>query len=217
MKVKDVMTPDVVTVRKDALLKDAAKLMAEKRISGLIVVDSEGTLAGVLSEGDILFKERGAVRKDSVAEVLERWLIPPYQQLRAKLAARTAGEAMSAPAITIGPDRPVSEAANTMIDRRVNRLPVLDDAGNLVGIVTRADLLGAFIRSDDEIAREIREDVLKRALWIAPTTIRVIVESGEVELAGQVDSRMDAERIPEYVQGVPGVVSVRSKLRWQDE
>jgi CBS domain-containing protein len=211
MKVKDVMTTDVLTVRADAPLKDAAALMAERGISGLPVVDLGGQVVGVLSEADILFKGTG---REEERGFLGRWLRPPDPQLEAKLVARTVGEAMTAPATTIAPNRPLAEAASTMIDQGIKRLPVVAVGGNLVGIVTRADLVRAFVRSDEEIARDIRVDVLKRALWIDPSDIEVVVERGEVRLYGQVETKTEAALIPGFVERVPGVVSVLSKLSW---
>jgi CBS domain-containing protein len=214
MKVKDVMTTEVLTVSEDTSLKEAAALMAERGISGLPVVDAGGQVAGVLSEGDILFKETVRHERESF---LARLLLSPDPQLEAKLSATTAGEAMSAPATTIGPNRPLAEAASTMIDRGIKRLPVVDVSGNLVGIVTRADLVRAFVRSDEEIAREIRVDVLQRSLWIDPTFVQVVVERGEVRLSGRVENKAEAEIIPGVVRRVPGVVSVLSKLTWPEE
>jgi CBS domain-containing protein len=104
-----------------------------------------------------------------------------------------------------------------MLEQGVKRLPVVDGAGTLVGIVTRSDLVRAFVRSDEEIAREIREDVIRRALWIDPEEIEVTVERGEVRLAGELESRTEAALIPGFVERVPGVVSVLSKLRWPDD
>jgi CBS domain-containing protein len=214
MRVEDVMTTEVWKVRPDTLLKEAAEILAKQRISGLPVVDGEDHVVGVLSEGDILFKETGGPGKKSI---FDRWLALPLAGLNEKLAARTVGEAMTAPAVTIGPTRPLAVAANSMIDEGVKRLPVLDDTGRLIGIVTRADLVRAFVRSDEEIAAEIREDVIRRALWIDPDTVQVVVQGGEVRLAGEVETKTDAEMIPELVQRVPGVVSVLSKLRWHKE
>jgi CBS domain-containing protein len=214
MRVEDVMTTQVWTVRSGTRLKEAAEILTEQRISGLPVVDGENHVVGVLSEGDILFKEIGGPGKGSF---LDRWLTLPLTGLNEKLAARTVGEAMTAPAVTIDAKRPLAEAANTMIDEGVKRLPVVDDERRLIGIVTRADLVRAFIRSDDEIVAEIRKDVLQRALWIEPDQIEVVVEGGEVRLAGQVETKADAELIPSFVQRVPGVVSVLSKLRWPEE
>jgi CBS domain-containing protein len=214
MRVEDVMATEVWTVRSDIRLKEAAEILTKRRISGLPVVDEENHVVGVLSEGDILFKETGGPRKESF---FDRWLALPSADLNEKLAARTVGEAMTAPAVTIGAKRPLAEAANSMIDEDVNRLPVVDDERCLIGIVTRADLVRAFVRSDEEIAREIREDVLRRALWIDPETVTVVVEDGEVRLSGEVETKADAELIPSFVQRVPGVVSVLSKLRWPAE
>ncbi len=214
MRVEDVMTTEVLTVRSDTSLKEAAELLTRNRISGLPVVDADGHVVGVLSEGDILFKERGAREKRGL---VDRWLDLPLPEVTAKLDARTAGEAMSAPAVTIGRKRPLTEAANSMIEEGVNRLPVVDDEGRLIGIVTRADLVRAFVRSDEEIAKEIEEDVIRRTLWIAPEAIEVTVAGGEVRLTGEVETKADAELIPAFVQRVPGVVSVLSKLRWPEE
>ena len=213
MRVKDVMTTAVLTVRPDTKLKDAAALMAEHAVSGLVVVDL-GQVVGVLSEGDILFKEMGATEK---RPFVDRLLSLPPSEREAKFSAATVGEAMTAPALTIGPRRPLTEVASTMIERGVKRLPVVDDARNLVGIVTRADLVRAFVRSDSAIEQEIREDVIRRSLWIEPDLIKVEVHSGEVRLAGQVETRAEAELVPEFVQRVPGVVSVLSKLNWKSE
>ncbi len=214
MKVQDVMTGDVLTVRTSTSLKEAAAILTERRISGLPVVDAENRVVGVLSEGDILFKESGAVEKQGF---LARLLSMPVPGLELKIAAKTAGEAMSTPALTIGPRRPLTEAANTMIDEGVNRLPVVDEDGKLIGLVTRADLVRAFVRSDEDVAREIREEVIRRTLWIEPDAVEVTVEEGEVHLSGEVETKSDAELIPTFVQRVPGVVSVLSKLRWRVE
>jgi CBS domain-containing protein len=214
MRVQDLMTTEVLTVPATAPMKDAATLMAEHRVSGLPVVDGDRHVLGVVSEGDILFKETGPPDRPSL---LERLLTVPSTDSDLKLAARTAGEAMSAPAVTIGQRRPVTEAAARMIDEGVNRLPVVDDEQRLIGIVTRADLVRAFIRSDTEVEQEIREDVLRRAMWLDSGEVEVEVTGGEVRLGGNVETKADAEVLPRLVQRVPGVVGVLSKLRWRDE
>jgi CBS domain-containing protein len=213
MRVKDVMTTAVLTVRPDTTLKDAAALIAEHGISGVPVLDL-GQVVGVLSEGDILFKEMGRTAR---RPFVDRLLSLPPSEREAKFAAATVGEAMTSPALTTGPRRPLAEVAATMIERGVKRLPVVDDAGNLVGIVTRADLVRAFVRPDEAIEREIRDDVIRRSLWIEPDLVGVTVEAGEVRLAGRVETKAEAELIPEFVQRVPGVVSVLSKLSWTSE
>jgi CBS domain-containing protein len=215
MNVRDIMTSDVVTVRPETSLKDVATILTERRISGVPVVDEGGKVVGVVSEGDILFKERGPCERTGVLA----WFADPYDvEEQLKLTARSAAEAMTTPAKTIAPRRLVSSAATEMLDEGVNRLPVVDDEGRLVGIVTRADLVRAFVRPDAEIEREIRENVLERALLLeTPENVTVAVDGGKVTLDGFVELRTDAELIPRLVSRLPGVVHVESSVRWRTE
>lgn len=211
MIVSQLMTTDVVTVRPDTSLKDVACMLATQRISGLPVVQ-DGEVLGVVSEADIVYKERGPAQGHD--GVLGKLFGSKNETDKAKLAARTAGEAMTSPAVTIGPRRRVAEAARLMIDRGVNRLPVVDK-GQLIGIVTRADLVRAFNRSDEEIEREIREEVVVRTFWMAPEDVEVTVSDGNVALHGTLDTHTLAELLPRFTQSVPGVVSVDADLAWR--
>jgi CBS domain-containing protein len=212
MRVEDVMTTDVIGVQPTTSLKEVAGILVQHKISGLPVVAADGAVVGVVSEGDILFKERGpSERKGRLS-----WLLEPYgMEGRQKLEAHLAGEAMTAPAITIAPRRSVAEAARLMLEKRVNRLPVVDDEGTLIGIVTRADLVRAFARPDEAIEQEIRQDVLQHQMWLRdPAAVRVTVDGGKVTLSGTVDTRSDAEVAPVLVARVPGVVEVDSAVTW---
>jgi CBS domain-containing protein len=214
MKIEDVMTREVVTVRPDTSLKQVAALLAERRISGLPVVGENGEIVGVVSEGDILFKERGPSGRTGVFARLRR-----HDETKAqlKLEARTAAEAMTAPARTTVAWRSVSAAAAQMLEEGVNRLPVVDKNDKLVGIVTRADLVRAFARSDADIQHEIQEDVLERTLLSSePIAVTVAVADGKVTLGGSVDRRMDAELVSAVVAKVPGVVEVESAIAWRE-
>jgi CBS domain-containing protein len=211
MKIKDVMTSNVMAVEPATSLKEVASLLVERRVSGVPVVDPEGRVLGVISEADILFKECGRQGPQGVLA----WLLEPGGA--AKLEATSAAEAMTAPARTIGPERPVSEAAKRMLEEAVNRFPVVDEDGTLVGIVTRADLVRAFVRSDEAIAREIREDVVLKTLWIAPEALEISVDQGAVRIGGHVESKTDAELIEAFARRVPGTVSVESHLTWLEE
>ncbi len=213
MKVEAVMTTDVITIARSTPLRDVARLLAEHRISGLPVVDGD-RLVGVVSEADILAKERGL--PDAHPRMLDL-LRAKHAEDDARLAATTAGDAMSAPAVTIEPSAQVGRAAGAMLDKRVNRLPVVAGDGKLVGIVTRADLVRAFARSDADIAREVRDDVLLHTLWIEPDAVEVTVDDGVVRLIGTVENKETAEMVPRFVQRVPGVVSVESEVAYKDE
>jgi CBS domain-containing protein len=208
VNVEQLMTTDVVTVSPETPLRKVATLLVRRRISGLPVV-RDGEVVGVVSEGDIVTKER---RDAPEGHGPLGWLLGRDDEARSRLIARTAGEAMTSPAVTIEPWRPVGSAAALMIDRGLKRLPVVRK-GKLVGIVTRADLVRAFARSDAAIERDIRDEVLRRSYWMAPDAIEVTVRDGEVTLAGAVENEVVLETLPGAVTAVPGVVSVRSELR----
>jgi CBS domain-containing protein len=189
MKVADLMTREVVSVPPGASLKEAAGLLVENSISGLAVVDEKGGVLGVLSETDIVAAEAGG-------------------------AHTLVGEAMTTPPVTIDADRLAVDAAKLMIADSVNRLPVLEN-GKLVGIVTRADLVRAFVRTDAEIAEEIRHDAVVRSLWPDPHSLRIEVEEGAVTISGVLDAHTDEQLLCGYVRRVPGVVSVRTAFAWE--
>jgi CBS domain-containing protein len=207
-RVDDLMTRRVVTVGPETSLKQVASLLVEHRISGVPVVQDAEVL-GVVSESDILAKERGPL---AGPEGLMGWLLGDVmKETRQKLAARTAREAMSSPAITIEGWRPPASAAALMLERGVKRLPVVKN-GKLVGVLSRGDLVRAFTRTDAEIEHDIREDVLLGSFWMSPNEIEVRVEDGDVTLKGTVGAPLVAEILPQQVQRVPGVISVRAEL-----
>jgi CBS domain-containing protein len=209
MRLSDVMTENVFTVTRDTPLKVVATRMLEYGVSGMPVVEGDRVL-GVVSETDILFKERTAPDRKGVVD----WLVhyaedPPL----AKLDARTAGEAMTTPPVTIGSTRSIADAAGLMLELRIDRLPVVD-SGQLVGIVTRADLVRAFIRDDAEIESDIRRGGMLQRLWLDPESLDVQVEQGNVLLSGEVDTEEFATSIVAFAETTPGVVSVESTLTW---
>jgi CBS domain-containing protein len=213
MKIRDVMTKEVLSVAPETPLKEVARLLVEKRVSGLPVV-SAGKVLGVISEGDLLFKERGPAGKPSVLH----WLFDPHgADAQLKLEATTASDAMTSPGVTIESRRPIPVAAALMLEKGVNRLPVVD-GDKLVGIVTRADLVRAFARDDAEITEEIKEEIFRRGMWLdAPDEIAVSIAEGEVRLDGQVERRTEAEVAEALVGQVTGVVSVDSRLTWRED
>jgi len=210
MKVKELMTAKPATVGQTASLKQVAELMVERGISGLPVVNADGRVLGVVSEADIILK---AASRPESAGVLGRFFVPKSVDER-HLAATTAGEAMTAPAVTIEADRSVADAARLMVEQQVNRLPVLA-GGKLAGIVSRGDIVRAFTRSDGDIWEELNDDI-RRKLWIAPDELDIAVTGGRVEVAGRVTTRTEAELIEAFCWRVPGVVSVDcTELSWE--
>jgi CBS domain-containing protein len=208
-RVAGVMTTPVISVPPEMPLKDVAVILVEHRISGVPVVHSE-EVVGVLSEADIVAGERASASADRKGPLA--WLMGGGSEtITSRLAARTAGEAMSTPAITIDSWQSAAAAAAMMTEHGVKRLPVLKN-GALVGIISCSDLVRAFARTDAELERDIRENVISRGLWLSPTEITVEIRGGEVELSGTVDREIDVETLVHQVGRVPGVVSVTPLL-----
>lgn len=211
MKVKQVMSVNIASVRPDMTLKQAAALMARRGVSGLPVVDEQGELLGVVSEADIIVK---AASHPEGAGIYSRLFLPEGVDPK-RVEATTVGEAMTSPAVTVDADRPVAVAARLMVEHDVNRLPVLVD-GKLVGIVSRADLVQAFRRSDGDIHDELLNEVVVHTLWLSPDSLDIGVDDGKVSIRGQVPTRTTADLLEAFAWRVPGVVSVDlSGLAWE--
>lgn len=210
--VSSVMTPadEVVSVRKDTSFKEIAGLLAEHRISAVPVLDEDSHVIGIVSEADLLAKESGMEPRQMPLIVGRKERVAS----QAKAGATIAAELMTAPAVTIGLNEDVVYAARLMESRHVKRLPVADEDGRLVGIVSRRDILRLFVKPDPVIREEIAEDVLLGALWIDPTKLEIAVVDGVVHLHGQVETRSLADLIGAVVRRTDGVVNVVNRLTW---
>lgn len=214
MRVEDVMASDVATVKPDTPLRDVARLLVERAISGVPVVDEDGALVGVVSEADVMAKERNEPERGSaLARILHRG--PTPEELL--FDARSAGEAMSSPAITVSPYTPITSAAERMTEHAINRLPVVS-RDRLVGIVTRADLVRAFARSEQDVARDVQNQLeLHKALLEDGRNVQASIEAGEVTLTGELRRKFNAETLASVIRSIPGVVNVRSELTWSED
>jgi CBS domain-containing protein len=216
MTVRDVMTRSVFSVQEDTPLKEVARLLVEHGISGVPVCDEAGGVVGVVSEADFLMKETGpdALPRRTLGRLLGD--SESTRAWRAKIHATTAEEAMTAPAITVAPSVSIAEAARLMTDRKVNRL-VVTEGGVLVGIVSRADLVRAYVRSDEELVDTIRNEVLLRILWLDPAAFRVRVTRGVATVSGHVDRRSSAALVESAIAMVPGIVGVNADVTWSKD
>jgi CBS-domain-containing membrane protein len=205
--VADVMTRDVVVVGPDEDFKSCVKLMNLHEVSALPVVDRDGKPLGVVSESDLLAKERERGAKRPLLGI--RWGEDDAA------AGRTAGEMMTRPAICIGPSASIPEAARLMHREAVKRLPVVDSSGVLIGVVSRADLLKTFTRSDESIRRDIVDDVIKKALFIEPKTVHVDVSNGLVRVSGELESKSLCNLLVRMVERIEGTVAVDSTLTYR--
>jgi CBS-domain-containing membrane protein len=210
LTVRDVMTEDVLVVRLSTPFKEVARVLADRGISALPVLDGDDRLAGVVSEADLLYKEEFGKQ-----EARFRLLASPDERAaRSKATADVAGQLMTSPAVTIGPDAALVQAAKVMDQHRVKRLPVVDADGRLIGIVSRADLLKTFLRSDDEIREEVIRDVFMRVLWAEPEKFDVTVDDGVVTLSGELQLRSSTTIAVRLTRKVDGVVDVIDKLTY---
>jgi len=209
-KVSDVMTTEVVSVNGQATFHRIAELLAEHRISALPVVKADGTLGGMISETDLLRKIQYTDGTD--VSLFQRTV--RHDAVR-KAEARTARELMTKPVITVVPDASLVTAAKTMDAAGVKRLPVVDELGRLVGIVSRGDLLKVFLRTDEDIHTEVVKDVLRNLLWIDQTEVAVDVLDGVVRLEGQLEQKSLVSLAVELVHGVDGVVDVIDMLTFR--
>lgn len=205
--VGDVMTRTVVVVRGSTPFKEVVCRMQERCVSAVPVVDEDGRTLGVVSEADLILKEDPYLEGESHLFEGRR-----HRLDRNKHGAKTAAELMTRPAVTIAPEAPLGEAARLMSEHAIKRLPVIGGDGRIVGIVSRADLLKIFLRSDAEIARDIRENVIRRTLWIDPDTIRVTVRDGVATLEGQIERRSLILVLVGLAHAVQGVIGVDNRL-----
>ena len=207
--VSDVMTRTVVVANAFTPFKELVRLMQEYRVSAVPVVDEDALLLGLVSEGDLILKEDPDLEGEP-----HRFESMRHRAERSKAAGLVAADLMTAPVVTVGPSAPLGEAARLMHRHRVKRLPVVNEAGEVIGIVSRADLLKVFLREDAEIAREISDDVLRRTLWIEPDTVGVLVRDGVVTLEGQLERRSLVSVLERLVLATEGVVALDARLSW---
>src|SRR5690606_1337544 len=214
MTVADVMTTDVVSVTAPTPFKDIAEALITGGISAVPVVDDDRHVIGMVSEADLLRKEE--VREQFYGEGYR----PPlrarlrHPKGRQKAEGETAAELMTSPAITVSPEASAVEAARLMEAHAVKRLAVVDRDGRLAGVVSRRDLVKLFLRSDEEIAAEVRDDILDRALWVETSGVRVDVHQGVVTLSGSMQRRSEAAIAARMTARVNGVIDVVDKLTW---
>ncbi|MFF0073165.1 CBS domain-containing protein [Streptomyces sp. NPDC005494] len=206
-RVKDVMTQTVVAVGLEARFKEVVAAMNQWQVTAVPVLEGEGRVVGVISEADLLLKEE--LRDEDSTMIGQGKRLSDH----AKAGAVTARDLMSSPAVTVEANALLPQAARLMAQHRIKRLPVVDERGVLKGIVSRTDVLKVFLRTDDELADEVRQEVVDHLFPVSRRGIGVEVTQGRVTLEGEV---RDAALIPvaeRLARAVEGVVDVRCDLR----
>jgi CBS domain-containing protein len=208
--VRDVMTTRVIAVAQDADFKQIAHVLCTYRVSACPVVSGGGTVVGVVSEADLLSKP--ADPDFPVGLTRLRWKL----EEESKAAAITADRLMTSPAVTVSPDAPVVVAARVMQDRCLKRLPVVDKDNQLIGIISRTDVLSVYERPDSEICGEVNQAIAGES-QADTDDIEVSVAAGVVTLSGSVAEERSALEITARIRHLEGVVAVRDRLRRREE
>ena len=205
--VKDVMSTHPVSVRQTSPFKELAARFREFRVSGFPVVDDDGTVVGVVSAADLLAKRALDGGYDGLRGMITGIM---HRKALENAGGLTAGDLMTSPAVTIAPDDTVEQAARLMYTRRLRRLPVVDAAGRVVGIISRTDVLAVFDRPDEEIRREITGEVIPRLS--EPSWYSVVVKGGIVTLEGTPETISIGHDVLTRVRHVEGVVAVHDRF-----
>jgi len=211
-RVCDVMTTAVVTVDRITPYQDIDRLLTKHRISGVPVLKMGREVVGVVSETDLLAAEDETRRQARMAASMgRRWHLRKQPHVRL-----TAGALMTSPAITIGPEATIPGAARLMNTHHISRLPVIDEKGKLIGIVSRRDLLSVFLRPDADIAHDARQ-VLDELPVADPKEAIAEVRHGVVTLTGSMRPEADHEQDPmplalRLIWDIDGVVDVVNRL-----
>ena len=206
--VQDAMTTQVVAVKLGASFREMAIRLRQSRVSAFPVIDDDGRVIGVVSEADML-----------ASKVLRTGMPHPGEQDRGEQDTAeklTAGDLMTHPAITVSPGDSVEVAARLMYTLQVKRLPVIDRGGRLAGIISRTDVLAVFDRSDEQIRKEVTDDVICQEFGASPRQFAVTVQAGVVTLAGHPETIELGHVIVRKVRHVQGVVAVRDRLSYPD-
>ncbi|ALO92372.1 CBS domain protein [Streptomyces hygroscopicus subsp. limoneus] len=209
--VSDVMTQTVVAVGRSAPFKEIVETMKQWKVSALPVLEGEGHVIGVVSEADLLPKAE--FREGVPSLSVQRRRLSDL----AKAGGTTAEEVMSTPAITVHPGATLAQAARIMAVRHVKRLPVVDDEGMLQGIVSRADLLKVFLRSAEDIEKEVRRTVISYLFPAHSHAIHVSVHEGVVTLRGRVRDTSLVPVAARLIRAVEGVVDVEPHLAGESD
>jgi CBS-domain-containing membrane protein len=220
MNAADVMTRRVISVPPDASIEDAVKLMLDRRISGLLVVDATGHLAGVVTEGDLLHRsELGTGRQRSWWLSL---LVSPGKQAEEFTHAhgRKVSDVMTTDVVSVDADAPLSDIVELMEKHRIKRVPVVQHE-RVVGVCSRSDLLRALsvtarmtqpVPGDDRVIRNALLDALEKESWAPLATLNVTVSGGVVDLWGTISDEQERRAIAVIAENTPSVKQVNDHL-----
>lgn len=226
MKARDIMTRNVLTVGPTTPVEDIAKLLLERHISAVPVVDEKGRVLGIVSEGDLMHRpETGTERHPSWW--LSMWLdYETLAQRYTKSHGLDAQAVMTHPAVTVSEDTSLADVAQILERKRIKRVPVVRD-GQLVGIISRANIIQGLAVSKDKVGAEIDHsdsrmrgellDILRQEPWATTTTINVVVDGGIVHFYGIITSEAERKALTVAARNVKGVRAVEDHLHLREQ
>lgn len=222
MKAADIMTTHVEVVRSDAPIAQAIRIMLQKRISGLPVVDADGNLVGMVTEGDFLRRHEIATGRHR-ARWFEVLLSPGHlAQDYVQTHARMVADVMTRDVVSVGADAKLDDIVRLMEKHAIKRVPVLRDR-KVIGIVSRANLLHAFASTLAEARpaaagdKDIREKLLAELngqAWAPTGTVNIVVRDSVVHLWGTIFDERERQALRVAAENAPGVKGVEDHLIW---
>jgi len=209
------MTTRVHVATPSTTFKVLVRLIEENRVSAIPIVDPQGRPVGIVSESDLLLKERRSELELEAGSPLHLWR---RRQERAKAEGVVAADLMTSPVVSVGAESTIAQAARVMQERNVRRLVVVDQRGNIAGVVSRSDLLQVFLRTDQDLRIELVQRLVPAVLPTDAGAVQVEVESNVITLSGEVDRRSDVDILGRLALEVDGVVNVVNRMtyRWDD-
>lgn len=224
MEARHIMSSPTICISPGATVRQAIETMLLNRVSGLPVIDADGSLAGVVSEGDLMRRSEIGTERQRPAWL--EFLLGPGRSAEEYVHShsRRIVDVMTEDAISVEETTPVEEIVKLMEKRGIKRVPVLRE-GRIVGIVTRADLLRAFLNAcekppaapaTDEEIRQIIYDEIDAQKWAPQGSIQVKVRDGRVTLSGTIFDERERHALRVCAENAPGVTSVTDELVWVD-
>jgi len=227
MKAADIMTRRLVTIDPDSSIAEAANRMIENRISGMPVLDAQGRLVGLISEGDLLHRSEMGTDQRQRRSWWLRLISGPTGAADdyVKSHSRNVGDVMTRSVVSVSPDASLGEVVRVLERHRIKRVPVLDN-GKLVGIVSRANLLQALAASAKEVQevsvddRTLRDRILAELSsqpWAPDYSDNIVVKTGIVHLWGSVSTESQHQALRVAAESVPGVKGIEDHISVADQ
>lgn len=213
MRVHDVMTTPAITVSPETPFPELVDRLLTHEVTGLPVVDTSGVMVGIVTEADLVPKEAYGGHKRRLIQVLADLVAGGETRWAIKARGRTAANVMTRDVTTVSPEVDVRVAARRMIEAGVKRMPVVDEAGHVLGVVSRRDMLQVLHRSDDEIRHELEAALVDPRRAPEHLDVDVAVDDGVVTLTGTALFPQDVAVLTSMTWRVSGVVDVSNHVQ----